>query len=32
MIPTNVIWFLSYVTPSFVSFPNHSIHTKLSLG
>ena len=32
VISTNVIWFLSYVISSFVSFPIHSVHTKLSLG
>lgn len=32
VIPTNEIWFLSYVITSFVSFPIHSVHTKLSLS
>ena len=32
VISTNVIWFLSYVITSFMSFPIHSVHTELSLG
>lgn len=32
VIPTNVIWFLSYIVASFVSFPIHSIHTKIGIS